>query len=94
MGSVTKFTDHKRRDYTGHLQAGKELKHERQSKCSVNVSHRLGLKGSRFPAMEDIKSNATADLRKMPSAGVSKQDRVCVCVCVCVCAQGSYFEDD
>ena len=55
----------------------------------------MGLKETRFAIMEGIKSNATAELRKIPKAAFRRgfqqgQDRwskcVCVCVCVCVCA--------
>ena len=49
--------------------------------------------GDAFRTMEDIESNATAELRKIPkkpSASASNNGRidgasVCVCVCVCVC---------
>ena len=67
----------------------------------------MGLNEMRFATMEDIKSNATTELRKIPEEAFRRsfqqwQDRwnkyVCVCVCVCVCAraraQGSYFEGD
>jgi hypothetical protein len=30
----------------------------------------MGLKGTRFATMEDIKSNATAELRKIPKEAV------------------------
>jgi hypothetical protein len=62
---------------------------------------------TRFATMEDIKSNATAQLRKIPKEAFQRgfqqwQHRwnKCVCVCVCMCvrararAQGSYFEGD
>jgi hypothetical protein len=45
---------------------------------------KIGLKGSLFGAMEDIKSNATPELRKRPSSGASNsgpKDRSSVCVC-------------
>jgi len=55
---------------------------------------KMGLKGTRFATMEDIKSNATAELRKIPKEAFHRcfqqwQDRrrKCVCVCVCVCAR-------
>jgi len=57
----------------------------------------IGLKGTRFVTMEDIKSNATAELRKIPNEAFRLcfqqwQDRCTKCVCVCV--QWSYFEGD
>jgi transposase len=56
---------------------------------------KMGLKGTRFATMEDIKSNATAELRKIPKEAFRRcfqqwQDRWSKCVC----AQGSYFEGD
>jgi len=56
---------------------------------------KMGLKGARFATMEDIKSNATAELRKIPKEDFRRcsqqwQDRWGKCVC----AQGSYFEGD
>jgi histone-lysine N-methyltransferase SETMAR len=56
---------------------------------------KMGLKGTRFATMEDIKSNAMAELRKIPKEAFHHcfqqwQDRWSKCVC----AQGSYFEGD
>jgi len=56
---------------------------------------KMGLKGTRFAIMEDIKSNATAELRRIPKEAFHRcfqqwQDRWSKCVC----AQGSYFESD
>ena len=56
---------------------------------------KLGLKGTRFATMEDIKSNATAELQKIPKEDFHRcfqlwQNRWSKCVC----AQGSYFEGD
>jgi len=53
----------------------------------------MGHKGTRFANMEDIKSNATAELRKIPNEIFRRcfqqwQDRWSKWVC----AQGSYFE--
>jgi hypothetical protein len=58
----------------------------------------MGLKGTRFATMENIKSNAMAELWKIP------KEAFCWCfqqwqidgarVCECVCVQGSYFEGD
>jgi hypothetical protein len=56
---------------------------------------KMGLKGTRFATMEDIKSNATTELQKNPKEAFHR--------CFqqwhgrwskCVCAQGSYFEGD
>ena len=53
---------------------------------------KMGLKGTRFATMEDIKSNETTELRKIPKEAFRRglqqwQNRwsKCVCVCVCVC---------
>jgi len=48
---------------------------------------KMGLKGTRFVSMEDIKSNATAELRKIPEEAFRRcfqqwQDRWSKCVCV------------
>ena len=56
---------------------------------------KMGLCGTRFATMEDIKSNATAELRKIRKEAFRRcfqqwQDRWSKCVC----AQGSYFEGD
>jgi transposase len=56
---------------------------------------KMGLKGKRFATVEDIKSNATAELRKTPKGAFRRcfqqwQDRWSKRVC----AQGSYFEGD
>jgi hypothetical protein len=53
---------------------------------------KMGLKGSRFATMEDIKSNVTAELRKIPNEAFRRcfqqwQDRWSTCVCVCVRAR-------
>ena len=50
---------------------------------------RMGLKETRFATMEDIKSNATPELRKIPKEAFRRcfqqwQDRLSKCVCVCV----------
>jgi hypothetical protein len=51
----------------------------------------MGIKGTCFSTMKDIKSNAMAELLKTPKEAFCRcfqqlQDRwVCVCVCVCVC---------
>jgi hypothetical protein len=55
----------------------------------------MGLKETDFTTMEDIKSNATAELRMIPKEAFCRcfqqwQDRWSKCVC----AQGSYFEGD
>jgi hypothetical protein len=56
---------------------------------------KMGLKGMRFATIEDIKSNATAELRMVPKEAFHRcfqqwQDRWSKCVC----AQGSYFKGD
>ncbi|PNF39736.1 hypothetical protein B7P43_G04771 [Cryptotermes secundus] len=56
---------------------------------------KMGLKGTRFATMEDIKSNATAELWKIPKEAFHRclqqlQDQWSKCIC----AQGSYFEGD
>jgi len=56
---------------------------------------KMGLKGTRFATMEDIKSNATAELRKIPKEAFCRrfqqwQDRWSKCVR----GQGPYFEGD
>jgi transposase len=60
-------------------------------------TQKMELKGTRFATMEDVKSNATAEHRKIP------KEAFCRCFqqwhdgwskCVCVCAQGSCFEGD
>jgi hypothetical protein len=56
---------------------------------------KIRLKGTRFATMEDIKSNATAELRKIPKEAFRRcfqqwQDQWSKCVC----AHGSYFEGD
>ncbi|KDR06890.1 hypothetical protein L798_03371 [Zootermopsis nevadensis] len=55
----------------------------------------MGLKGTHFATMEDITSNAMAELRKIPNEAFRRcfqqwQDRWSKCVR----AQGSYFEGD
>jgi hypothetical protein len=55
----------------------------------------MGLKGTRFATMEDIKSNATAELCNIPNEAFrwcfqQWEDQWSKCVG----AQGSYFEDD
>jgi hypothetical protein len=50
---------------------------------------RMGLKGTRFPTMEEIGSNATAELRSIPKA-FRLQDRCCKSARV----QGPYSEGD
>ena len=55
----------------------------------------MGLKGTHFATMEDIKSNATAELWKIPKEAFRRffqqwKDWWSKCVC----AQGSYFEGD
>ena len=54
---------------------------------------KMGLNGTRFATMEDIKSNATAKLRKIqkPSASASNNGRIDG---ASVCAHGSYLEGD
>ena len=54
---------------------------------------KMGLEGTRFSTMEDIKSNATCELRKIPKEDFRRcfqqwQNRRSKCVC----AQESYFE--
>ena len=49
---------------------------------------KMGLKGTRFATVEDIKSNVTTELRKIPKEAFCQcfqqwQDRWNVCVCVC-----------
>ncbi|KAL4083495.1 hypothetical protein QTP88_028811 [Uroleucon formosanum] len=56
---------------------------------------KLGLKGERFATIEDIKVNATANLRAIPIEGYQRcfqqlQSRWSKCVC----AEGRYFERD
>jgi len=56
---------------------------------------KMGLKGKLFATMEDIKSNAMAELQRIPKEAFHRcfqqwQDRLSKCVC----AQGSYFEGD
>ena len=56
---------------------------------------KLGLKGERFATIEDIKVNATANLRAIPIEGYQRcfqqlQSRWSKCVC----AEGRYFEGD
>jgi len=56
---------------------------------------KMGLKGTRFATMENIKWNATTELQKIPKEAFRRcfqqwQDRWSKCVC----AQGSYFEGD
>jgi len=56
---------------------------------------KMGLKGTRFATMEDIKSNATAKLGRIPKEAFHRcfqqwQERWSKRVC----AQGSYFEGD
>jgi histone-lysine N-methyltransferase SETMAR len=56
---------------------------------------KMGLKGTHFATMEDIKSNATAELRKIRKEAFHRcfqqwQNRWSKCVC----AQGPYFEGD
>jgi hypothetical protein len=56
---------------------------------------KIGLKGTCFATMEDIKSNATAELWKIPKEAFCRcfqqwQDRWNECMC----AQGSYLEGD
>jgi len=58
-------------------------------------SLKMGLKGTGFSNMEDIKSNATAELQKTAKEAFRRcfqqwQDRWSKCVR----AQGSYFEGD
>jgi hypothetical protein len=55
----------------------------------------MGLKGTHFATMEDIKLNATAELHKIPKEAFrwcfqQWQDRWSKCMV----AQGSYFEGD
>jgi hypothetical protein len=62
----------------------------------VDVKNRkTELKGTRFATIEYIKSNATAELRRVPKEAFHRwfqqwQERWSKCVC----AQGSYFEGD
>jgi hypothetical protein len=60
---------------------------------------KMGLKETHFATMEDIKSNAAAELRKILKEAFCQcfqqsQDRWSKCVCVSARAQGSYFEGD
>jgi len=57
---------------------------------------KIGFKGTRFATNEDIKSNATTELRKIPKEALrhaSNNGRIDG-ASVCVCAQGSNFEGD
>jgi hypothetical protein len=54
---------------------------------------KMGLKGTRFATIEDIKSNATAELQKKLSTGASNNGRNDG-ASVCARAQESYFEGD
>jgi hypothetical protein len=49
----------------------------------------MGLKGTHFTTMENVKSNATAELQKKPTAGASTNGRIAG---ASVCARLSYFE--
>jgi hypothetical protein len=56
---------------------------------------KMDLKVTGFATMEDIKSNATAELRRIPKEAFHRcfqqwQDRWSKCVC----AQGSYYEGE
>jgi hypothetical protein len=58
-------------------------------------AQKMGLKGTHFAIMEDIKLNTMAELRKIPNEAFCRyfqqwQDRWNKCVC----AQGLYFEVD
>jgi len=51
---------------------------------------KMGLKGARFATMEDIKSNATVELQKIPKEAFRRcfqqwQDRWSKCVCARKC---------
>jgi transposase len=53
---------------------------------------KMGLKGTHFATMEDIKSNAMAELWKIPKEAFHRcfqqwQDHWSKCVCVCACAR-------
>jgi hypothetical protein len=53
---------------------------------------KMGLKGTRFVTIEDINSNAMAELGKIPKEAFcwcfqQWQDRWSECVCVCMCAR-------
>ena len=75
-----------------------------QPPCSLGIASsgfwlfptlKMGLKGTHFATMEDIKSNATAKLQKIPKESFcrcfqQRPDRWSKCVSV----QGSYFEGD
>jgi hypothetical protein len=54
------------------------------------LTQKIGLKGTRFATMVDMKSNATAELRKIPKEALSRcfQDRWSKSVC----AQGPCYE--
>jgi hypothetical protein len=54
----------------------------------------MGLKGKRFPTMEDIKSNATAELRKIPTEAFRRCFQQWQIDGLVHRAQGSYFEGD
>jgi hypothetical protein len=43
--------------------------------CSLFSTLQVGLKGTRFTVTEDIKSNATAELRMIPKEAFRRQDQ-------------------
>jgi len=56
---------------------------------------KMGLKGTHFATMEDIKWNAKAELQKIPKEAFHRRfQQWYVRWSKCVCAQGSYFEGD
>jgi hypothetical protein len=81
---------------------------DRWSKCVCvrkSPTVNMGLKGTRFATMENIKSNVTAELWKIPIEAFHGcfqqwQDRWSKCVCVCVfvrarvCVRACCFEGD
>jgi hypothetical protein len=69
------------------------LSESRSERLLAVLVLKMGLEGTCFATMDDIKSTVTVELRrfqKNSSAGASNNGRfdgasVCVCVCVCVC---------
>jgi hypothetical protein len=67
------------------------------SDFSLFPALKMGLTGTRFATMDDIKSNATAKLRKIPKEPIRRcfekwQDRWRKCVCVCVFSCFSFLK--
>jgi hypothetical protein len=64
-----------------------------QSEFWLFPTLKMGLKGTRFATMGDIKSNATAEFRKIPKRSLPPV-LLTMAGSMCVRAQGSYFEGD